>query len=772
MANATAARHNNLQARLEQVIGTGAGKTGYGQGLANYGPSPSSYQVSNLQDSNLNVISAMDINSIYADMLRVRVHQIGTEPTEIAELVSELNVIAERTSFFVDDQNNTTSDPDGNKKGVADYESLMTSIELDKFLMHPSQSTLETALTNTRSSVWNGMIYHEFTVSFIDENHRRHYFNSGGSIQIGSAITGFAPLSKGADWASLLSSVGTISINHNSTSSTGSGVGSNIGNYQLTSLYQLIFQKAGTGEINGIYTGNLYKVFARITDVNSIQFRVEYNDVSTGSIIDVNVDGILENQIQLNRADSIYISVPKPVTTTNVGLSAFATPEPIYSLSSSSPGVAEGNAVTIQLTTVNVPNGTVVPYNIQGVTSADISGLALSGNFVVQNNTASFTINMANDLILKENDSEVLTVRLANGSSRINVNIVDTTPDPVYTLTTANNVTELFEGSNVTFNLNVKNLPTNSNIPYTISGVTSADIENNSLVGIFTINSSGNASLTVPLTIDNFEENETLTLSIDGTSISKSVLIKDPSYTLLSNNSRPAESDTITITLRTDQLPNNTVIPYTISGVSSADISGAPLTGTFTLVNNTAQASFTFAADAIVDPDEQFTLALDNGKASITLTITDSVLPTSANRTCIAVIDEASSSRTTLASNWTSFRTNWPNRPFYLLQPGRTRPELYEPAAFVSDPLTEYSQVIRDGGTPPVSDWYTICNIDQLPDGSKLALFIDTSGSMRLSTVQASYDLFKQKIQARNMTIVEVFNGNENWILPFNTILD
>ena len=134
-------------------------------------------------------------------------------------------------------------------------------------------------------------------------------------------------------------------------------------------------------------------------------------------------------------------------------------------------------------------------------------------------------------------------------------------------------------------------------------------------------------------------------------------------------------------------------------------------------------------------------------------------------------LDEASSFRDP-TSAWSSFRSNWPNRPYYLLQPGRTRPELKEPAAFVSDPLTEYSQVIRDGGTPPTSDWYTICGIDQLPDGSKLALFIDTSGSMRLSTVQASYDLFKQKIQARNMSIIEVFNGNENWILPFDTILD
>ena len=44
--------------------------------------------------------------------------------------------------------------------------------------------------------------------------------------------------------------------------------------------------------------------------------------------------------------------------------------------------------------------------------------------------------------------------------------------------------------------------------------------------------------------------------------------------------------------------------------------------------------------------------------------------PTSAQRLCIAVIDEADSGSTTQFSTlWTQFRTNYPNRTFYLLQP-------------------------------------------------------------------------------------------------------
>lgn len=771
MTEATAARHNLLQARLDQILGQGSGKSGYGQGIPGYGPALSSYQVSNLPESPLSVISAADINGIYADMLRARVHQIGTEPTEIAQLAAELNTIAEETSNKINDLGILETDTVGTKKGIADYEKLMNNIEFDKFLMHPSQATLETVVSSTRSSVWNGIIYHEFTISFINEDHRRHFFNSGGEIRIISSITG-AVVDKGKDWEAFLQSAGTIKLNHNSTTSSAGTGGSAIGNYQLTPGYQTIYTKSSQGTIDAIYSGNLYKIYARTPNADSIQFRIEYNDVSTGSIVDVNVDGILENTIQLYRADSNYVSVPRPSATTDIALTTFATPQPIYSLSASSPAVSEGSSVTITLSTVNVPNNELVPYNIQGVTSADISNAPLSGNFLVQNNSATLTINVANDTILSENDSELMTVRLVNGSSSVNVRINDATPNPVYGITASSS--SVYEGFTATFNVNVQNLPANTLIPYTISGITSADINGNPLVGNFQLDSNGRDTLTLPITLDNFEESETMTVSLDGTTTSASVQILDATYTLLSSNSSPSEGDTITITLVTNKVPNGTVIPYTISGVSTSDID-IPLTGSFTVQNDRASISVAFKADTVSDPNEQFTLALNNGKASITLTVGDTILPTSANRTCIAVIDEASKpTAAKLSSDWTKFRSNWPDRPFYLLQPSPSfsRASLKEPTAFVNDSKTTYSPVNRDGGISSLaSDWYTICNLDQLPDGSQIALFIDTSGSMSLATVRASYNLLKQKLNIRNMSIIEVFDGNENWIIPFDISL-
>ena len=81
-------------------------------------------------------------------------------------------------------------------------------------------------------------------------------------------------------------------------------------------------------------------------------------------------------------------------------------------------------------------------------------------------------------------------------------------------------------------------------------------------------------------------------------------------------------------------------------------------------------------------------------------------------------------------------------------------------------------RVNRDGGTTAnASDWYTICNLDQIPNNSKVALFIDTSGSMTMSTIQASYDLLTSKLTARGITYITVQNSQEDWISDFDVAL-
>jgi len=72
-------------------------------------------------------------------------------------------------------------------------------------------------------------------------------------------------------------------------------------------------------------------------------------------------------------------------------------------------------------------------------------------------------------------------------------------------------------------------------------------------------------------------------------------------------------------------------------------------------------------------------------------------------------------------------------------------------------------QVNQDNGvTTNTSDWYTICDIDSLPEGSKVALLMPDAN---LTT--ASYDEFVAKLTEKNITIITVTDYSTDWIQPF-----
>jgi hypothetical protein len=327
MTEINAERINLLFERINLILGNGAGQNGYGQGQgAGYGSEIASYPVSNTIGGNAPItISAADVNSLFTDMVRCRIHQIGTEPTEIAEIVKDLNIVGLNSSFFVDDQGTVTTDPEGDKKGIVDYENLMTQIEADKFLAHPSQMSIEPGITSFRTTRWNGVIQHEFTVSFRNDNHRRHFFNTGGDIRISTALTYTGPEAKTKDWQIMLSNIGTVRFTYNSTSSTGSGdSAASIGNYQLTSLYQRIFTKLRGGGVyspQNVYSDNSYSIDVRAVDDRQIRFKVSFADDNVGRI-DEDVKGQLESNVRIFRATGIAsgVRVPAPTFFNNISL--------------------------------------------------------------------------------------------------------------------------------------------------------------------------------------------------------------------------------------------------------------------------------------------------------------------------------------------------------------------------------------------------------------------------------------------------------------------
>lgn len=129
-----------------------------------------------------------------------------------------------------------------------------------------------------------------------------------------------------------------------------------------------------------------------------------------------------------------------------------------------------------------------------------------------------------------------------------------------------------------------------------------------------------------------------------------------------------------------------------------------------------------------------------------------------------------SNSTQAIANDWTRFRDLYPNnngngREFWLLQPGRTFPDLLRPQSYINDSLTHTVTVARDNGNVANrSDWFAICNLDTQPPGSYVAVWLDVSGSMTLNTVQASYNYFFQRCAEAGIEIVLTVSDNgERW---------
>jgi subtilisin family serine protease len=93
-------------------------------------------------------------------------------------------------------------------------------------------------------------------------------------------------------------------------------------------------------------------------------------------------------------------------------------------------------------------------------------------------------------------------------------------------------------------------------------------------------------------------------------------------YSLASSAASVNEGDSFTITLTTTNVPDDTVINYGITGVSSGDI-GVPLDGTFTVSSDSATADFTVSADTTLEGAETFTMTLEGINVSVSVTIND-----------------------------------------------------------------------------------------------------------------------------------------------------
>jgi len=293
----TAARYNQLQARINGVMGKGAGDEGYGQAL-------SSFQVS----ANATV-EADHMSRLFEDIKKARVHQTGSLPSEIADMA---------VGDLIEDSNPTT------KKGIAEFEALSLDVVSDRLNIATGQSGVETGVSSFTDTNWNGTIYHEVTVTFQAYNvtngdgtttnmtasdHRRAFFNAGGEIVFsGSLASGGGAID--TDWRNLLTNVGLVRFGHSATSNGSEGTV--IGHTDLTTSYQTIFTKTASS-----YADNDFTIQAKedATDGPVLRFRIYFNDdKGPNPNFDEAVTPRTTSTVQCNRPNNLNsVNVNKPV---------------------------------------------------------------------------------------------------------------------------------------------------------------------------------------------------------------------------------------------------------------------------------------------------------------------------------------------------------------------------------------------------------------------------------------------------------------------------
>ena len=417
---------------------------------------------------------------------------------------------------------------------------------------------------------------------------------------------------------------------------------------------------------------------------------------------------------------------------------------PTYSVGTSSTSVSEGGSVSVTVNTTNVGSGTTLFYNIIGnVDGADFSDNVTAGSFIISNGIGTVTKNIANDL--DENEGiEAFAIRISIGSSTGQVVGTSSTifiTDlglPSYTITPS--AASVNEGSSVSFTVNTVNA--SGTLYYSTNGTANAaDFTDNSLTGSFSLVSTGSTTgvgtIVRSIATDfDTESGEQFSITVrtgstsgPGVTTSSNVTIGDvtPTVNIAESTTSVDEGGSVTFTISGSNIPDGTYY-YTIyeedGTIASTDFNPANLNGSFSVSNNNGSITITIAEDITSEGPDQFKIQIRTGSISGTVIAESNAI----------TINDTSRAPGSQANGLT-----------------------FGPV-----------QVNRDNGNAAqATDWYAICDLDNVPDGSSIALFIDGSGSMTQAKVQASYDLLISKLNARGITITTVTNANEDWITPF-----
>lgn len=306
---------NSMRSNIATVLGQTS--TGYGQVLRA------------TEVATTNLVTSSNMQNLYLDMIATRVHQTGSVDSTI-----DVPLIGNIVGW------DTSTDPNGIKKGIADfilvknaiaaYDGSTTGFPSGNFAINTASSSSRNGSTSPWGTVATTQtITHTLTFTFTDASHIEYYFNAGGQIRCSASLTSPSG-AKSLNWQAMLSAMGVVAFDKWRTHSlSSSGTGSSIGYSTLTSVYQTVYLKSGSS----VYAANTYKVEAKKPTTNTIQFKITFNDLDVGSSptspVDETVLGTVTNLVQTYNPNSSFtysstnytaVSISSPATTVDTTL--------------------------------------------------------------------------------------------------------------------------------------------------------------------------------------------------------------------------------------------------------------------------------------------------------------------------------------------------------------------------------------------------------------------------------------------------------------------
>ncbi|MDA8956747.1 hypothetical protein N9H30_00085 [bacterium] len=268
------------------ITGTASGTEGWGQSWSVYNPAAGA----TITDTNTNdIINAAQDIAVYAGA------------TNTVSDVSNAGTIQETDLNNI--QGTITNGYNGRLTADASYLST------------------ENKDTSTRTAAWSTTVTHDCTVTFSNAAHRQAFFNAGGKLNFSASRSGGSSNDQNTDWTNMLSAIGTVQMAYTATTAS-SGTTTSIGNQDLTTSYQTIYTKAGSGS----YSTNFYQIQAKADNATTLRFLITFGDSHTGRGYFDSVDGTLQSVIGQARPNSgtlpngYTVTVATPTYTTNSDL--------------------------------------------------------------------------------------------------------------------------------------------------------------------------------------------------------------------------------------------------------------------------------------------------------------------------------------------------------------------------------------------------------------------------------------------------------------------